>query len=105
SHHALMRIMKCCTFTVNFKLHANVISAMAGIPFIALGYRMKTFDFMESIGRTSYVISTDEDQIADKLEKLSRLVQENWEIDKQPLYSKISSYQTNLKTPFSNKWG
>ncbi|MDF2648085.1 MAG: polysaccharide pyruvyl transferase family protein [Paenibacillus sp.] len=104
SHQALMRIMKRCAFTVNFKLHANVMSAVAEVPFIALGYRLKTFDFMESIGRASYVISTDETQIADKLENLSIRVQENWELDKHQLQSKISSFQTCLKTPFFHSW-
>jgi polysaccharide pyruvyl transferase WcaK-like protein len=104
SHQALMRIMKRCTFTVNFKLHANVMSAMAEVPFIALGYRMKIFDFMESIGRATYVISTDEVQIADKLRQLSKLIQENWEIDKHQLYRKISSYQSSLRMPFNSKW-
>jgi polysaccharide pyruvyl transferase WcaK-like protein len=104
SAQALMRIMKCCDFTVNFKLHANVMSAAAEVPFIALGYRMKTFDFVESIGLPSYVVSTDEERLAEKLEQTSFQVLENWELDRYRLKANIYSYQISLRIPFINAW-
>jgi polysaccharide pyruvyl transferase WcaK-like protein len=104
SHQALMRIMSCCAFTVNFKLHANIMSAVAEVPFIALGYRMKTFDFMQSINRGSYILSTDEAQLADKLLKKANLIQQNWGTERQHLKKKISSYQVSLRTPFYKSW-
>lgn len=60
NQHEIMDLIKDCTFTINFKLHANVLSAVSGIPFIALGYRFKTFDFANSIGLDSLVVSTDD---------------------------------------------
>lgn len=101
---ALMRIMKRCDFTVNFKLHANVMSAAAEVPFIALGYRMKTFDFVQSIGLPSYVVSTDEEQLAEKLEQTASQILANWELDRYRLKANISSYQTSLKSPFIHAW-
>ncbi|BFT74318.1 polysaccharide pyruvyl transferase family protein [Paenibacillus sp. P36] len=104
SAQALMRIMKRCAFTVNFKLHANVMSAAAEVPFIALGYRMKTFDFVESIGLHSSVVSTDEERLAEKLEQTSSHILENWKLDRHRLQANIAAYQTSLRSPFLQAW-
>lgn len=46
--------------TINFKLHANILSASANRPFISLAYRGKCFDFAESVNCSKYTVSTDE---------------------------------------------
>ncbi|WP_416149886.1 polysaccharide pyruvyl transferase family protein [Salipaludibacillus sp. HK11] len=55
----LSNILEQCTFTVNFKLHANVFSAAVGTPFISLGYRAKCNDFATSLGLENFVVRTD----------------------------------------------
>lgn len=51
-----------CHFSINLKLHANILSAAAITPFIQLAYRSKGFDFALSINQvdnTLYTHSTD----------------------------------------------
>jgi len=75
--HQIMELIKDCKFTINFKLHANVLSAATGIPFIALGYRFKTFDFAQSIGLESLVVSTDDPNFGQSLLTAAKYIEEN----------------------------
>jgi len=45
--------------TINFKLHANILSLAAGVPCVALGYRFKVFDLAHSLGLEECVVSLD----------------------------------------------
>jgi exopolysaccharide biosynthesis predicted pyruvyltransferase EpsI len=63
NQNELLNLIQKCSFTINLKLHANVLAAVAGIPFIALGYRFKTFDFANSIGLDDLVVPTDDSNI------------------------------------------
>ena len=51
-------------FVIGFKLHANVLAAAAGVPFVALGYRFKVLDFAASLGLQAFVVPTDAADIA-----------------------------------------
>lgn len=73
-HRELLPIIQQCDFTINFKLHANVLSAVANVPFVALGYRTKVFDFALSVGLQDFVLSTDDHRLAEKIE--SRIVRQ-----------------------------
>ena len=55
----LLELMRQARFTVSLRLHGSVLSAAAGTPFVALGYRLKTFDFVDSIGMSRYALRTD----------------------------------------------
>ncbi|MBO1001195.1 polysaccharide pyruvyl transferase family protein [Pseudogracilibacillus auburnensis] len=46
--------------TINFKLHANIMSASVNRPFISLAYRGKCFDFAETVQCADHAIATDE---------------------------------------------
>ena len=98
----LFSILKQCVFTINFKLHANVMSAVANVPFVALGYRMKVFDFALSMGLQELVLSTDEPQLADKIE--FRIVNQRAYFQRV-LQSRIRKYipiaLQNLTKPFT----
>ncbi|QOR85039.1 polysaccharide pyruvyl transferase family protein [Geobacillus stearothermophilus] len=59
----LLHLLRPFTATVNFKLHANVLSLAAGVPAVMLGYRFKVFDFAASIGLERCVISTASPQL------------------------------------------
>lgn len=57
------RLMSGWTATLNLKLHANVMSAVAGVPFVSLGYRFKCFDFAGQLGLPELVVSTHEPEL------------------------------------------
>ncbi len=63
--------MKLCRFTINFKLHASIFSAVMRVPFIALGYRFKVFDFGASIASLPFVIPTDSPKILGDIVRLT----------------------------------
>ncbi|MDZ5471409.1 polysaccharide pyruvyl transferase family protein [Bacillus sp. 31A1R] len=65
--YQILELIKDARFTINFKLHANVLSAARGIPFIALGYRFKTFDFANFIGLDQLVISTSDPNFTENI--------------------------------------
>lgn len=94
--YELMSIIGQCKFTVDFKLHAAVLSAVMRVPFIALGYRFKVFDFAASIDAIPYVISIDSPTLSHELLHLSNRIEENHtetvtSIDKQVIqYQKMN---------------
>ncbi|MCM1989313.1 polysaccharide pyruvyl transferase family protein [Oceanirhabdus seepicola] len=55
----LARMIQSCKFTINLKLHANILSMSYGKPFICLGYGLKCYDFVESINSKDLYIPTD----------------------------------------------
>lgn len=57
--YQMLELLKNFYFTINFKLHANVMSHAAEIPFVPLGYRFKVFDYAKSVDMDRYLISTD----------------------------------------------
>lgn len=67
NHEELISIIERFAFTINFKLHANYLSLAAHVPFIALGYRFKVFDFVKSVDLENYIVSTDAGDLADQL--------------------------------------
>ncbi|MBX9975539.1 polysaccharide pyruvyl transferase family protein [Cytobacillus firmus] len=67
NQYKILDLIKDARLTINFKLHANVLSAAAGIPFIALAYRFKTFDFANFIGLDHLVISTDDPHLSENV--------------------------------------
>ena len=55
----LVELMRRAHFTVGLRLHGNVLSAAAGTPFVSLAYRLKSFDFADSVGMGEFTIRTD----------------------------------------------
>jgi len=55
----LVELMRRAHFTVGLRLHGNVLSAAAGTPFVSLAYRLKSFDFADSIGMGEFTLRTD----------------------------------------------
>jgi hypothetical protein len=53
--------------TINFKLHANLLSAAANVPFVCIGYRFKSFDLMHGLDLTDWIAASDDPQLAEKL--------------------------------------
>ncbi|MCM3628271.1 polysaccharide pyruvyl transferase family protein [Paenibacillus glycanilyticus] len=53
--------------TINFKLHANLLSAAANVPFVCVGYRFKSFDLMHGLDLADWIVPSDDSQLAEKL--------------------------------------
>ena len=67
-------LLKKSRFSINFKLHANVLSALMGTPFISLAYRSKCYDFALSLNLGEYCISTSETNISTKITHLANRI-------------------------------
>ncbi|MFC5364930.1 polysaccharide pyruvyl transferase family protein [Peribacillus frigoritolerans] len=61
SEEELIEKLSVCSLSINFKLHANILSLAGNVPCIALGYRFKVFDLFQSLGLENLVVSTDSD--------------------------------------------
>ncbi len=96
----LFSLMKNFIFTINFKLHANVISAMANVPFIALGYRYKVFDFAKSMELDNLVISTDSDNIESQIMMLEKHVTSKRNHISKKINKATKIYESRLLSPF-----
>jgi maltose O-acetyltransferase len=67
--YGIAALIKRSHFTVNLKLHANILSMSLGKPFISLGYGLKCYDFCQSTGSEELNIFTHEltcEKILDK---------------------------------------
>ncbi|MDP9743320.1 UNVERIFIED_ORG: polysaccharide pyruvyl transferase WcaK-like protein [Bacillus sp. B2I3] len=64
SEEELIEKLSVCSLSINFKLHANILSLAGNVPCIALGYRFKVFDLFQSLGLENLVVSTDSDTLA-----------------------------------------
>lgn len=96
----LLNILQSCHFTINLKLHANVISAAAGIPFITLGYRFKSFDFAHSVGLNDFIISTDSQTITKDILKMEETINNKEPFIKKQLQSYRNLFTKKLIQPF-----
>lgn len=99
----LMNLIGNFTFTLNYKLHANYISLASKIPFIAIGYRFKVFDFVKSVDLEEYIISTDSNEIEDNIMKLEKTISTNRNEIVNKMISKQNDYRKILSVPFENK--
>ncbi|WP_440896767.1 polysaccharide pyruvyl transferase family protein [Amphibacillus sp. Q70] len=101
-HNELLALMQDFMFTINFKLHANYLSLAANVPFIALGYRSKMFDFVKSVNLEDFIISTDESNISEQILSMeSEILSRQSEI-KAKMDSSLNLYRDRLKEPFKH---
>lgn len=102
NHNQLLSLMQNFTFTINFKLHANYISLAANVPFIALGYRFKIFDFVKSVDLEDFIISTDAANISDQILSMeSEIIKQSSEI-KSNMNSYLTLYRDRISEPFKH---
>jgi len=78
----LQRMIYESFFTINFKLHANILSAAANKPYVSLAYRGKCFDFSQTVHCLDYTIGTDEvtaskviEMVDDVIENYDQIIQ------------------------------
>jgi len=65
----IYHFLSICHFSLNLKLHANVLSASSGTPFIQLAYRSKGVDFAASIHQLPYTVLTNTTKLAETIER------------------------------------
>ena len=101
-HHQdqLMEILRKFNFTINFKLHPNLISGAAGVPFIALGYRFKVYDFAKSVGLEKMVVPTDSTNIEQQILNLEKYISNNHQLIRNKYQNATRKYKGKLLTPF-----
>ncbi|MGL5149793.1 MAG: polysaccharide pyruvyl transferase family protein [Clostridium sp.] len=92
----LVTILSNCKYSINFKLHANIISAVANTPFICIGYRLKSYDIMKSLELEELLIPTDDENMFMSLKEKFDYVINNEEKIKAQLESKINEFKSNL---------
>ena len=99
----LMNLISNFSFTLNYKLHANYISLASKVPFIALGYRFKVFDFVQSVNLEDFIIPTDSNNINEAILKL----ESNISLNRNDIINKMTIQQNHYKEilhgPFENK--
>eukprot|EP01112_Ceratiomyxa_fruticulosa_P018235 TRINITY_DN5798_c0_g1_i3.p1 TRINITY_DN5798_c0_g1~~TRINITY_DN5798_c0_g1_i3.p1 ORF type:complete len:437 (-),score=72.76 TRINITY_DN5798_c0_g1_i3:12-1322(-) len=99
---ALLNIYKLSAFSINYRLHANVLSLAAGTPFIALAYRFKVYDFVDTAGLSEYcVLGLDEKSFTfeSMVEKIEKIEQNNESIRTQ-IQTHIADVQSRYDTAF-----
>jgi polysaccharide pyruvyl transferase WcaK-like protein len=86
----LQQLISQAHLTINFKLHANILSAAANIPCISLAYRGKCFEFAQTINCTEYALATDEVTVR-KVMELIKKMENNYE----EIVSRIKESKSN----------
>ena len=102
NHHQLLSLMKNFTFTINLKLHANYLSLAANVPFIALGYRFKVFDFVKSVDLEEFIISTDESNISESILAMEANITDQSTEIKSNMESYLTLYRDRISKPFKD---
>jgi polysaccharide pyruvyl transferase WcaK-like protein len=69
----ISNLIKKCRFTINFKLHANILSMAYQKPFICLSYGLKGYDFCDSINSLNLCLPTDSIKEKNILEKINHI--------------------------------
>lgn len=95
-----LQLISKCHFTVNLKVHANILSAAANIPFICLGYRFKSYDFVYSMNLPDIIIPTNFPQIEEALLHTAAHIQNNKESIIKRFHELHQLVKTELETPF-----
>ncbi|MGL4797609.1 MAG: polysaccharide pyruvyl transferase family protein, partial [Paraclostridium sp.] len=99
----MLNILKRCHFTINLKLHANIISSVANTPFICLGYRFKTIDFTKSINSEELLVLTDEKDIDYVIKDKIKYIENNYTYVKAKLKLELGKYNNSLESMFKEE--
>ena len=98
----LLSILKKCHASINFKLHANIISAAANTPFVCIGYRFKSYDFVKSINFEHLLVPTDSKNLEQKVINKLAYINSNYKEVKDKLKKECDKYKDSLEDIFKN---
>ncbi|NMM65331.1 polysaccharide pyruvyl transferase family protein [Clostridium sp. P21] len=96
----LLSILGKCAFSINFKLHANVLCTAAQIPFVCLAYRFKCFDFMKSLDLDKLLVPTDSTSIQQDILNIISYINSNQLTIREKISKYKKMYTERLLTPF-----
>jgi polysaccharide pyruvyl transferase WcaK-like protein len=82
---------------VAVKLHAAVLAAAAGIPFISVEYRPKVRDFADSLGWGRFCVRADQADGA-ALERLVEEVRADWPARRAELAERVAVLRSSLRS-------
>lgn len=99
----LIDLLSYFHFTINFKLHANIISLAANTPPIALAYGFKVYDFAQSVNLERLIISTDSMQIKNELIELETLINIERDTIMKRVNDKKLEYINRVNHPFEQQ--
>lgn len=88
------------TATINFKLHANLLSAAANVPFVCIGYRFKSFDLMAALGLADYIVAANDPRLADRLVERTVSASAHFRLFAEKLEAARTTAQDSLTRPF-----
>lgn len=92
----LIDLYKQSSFSINMKLHASVFSAALGTPFISLAYRMKCWDFAQSLEWQDFAILFSEERRRTRLTAAVRELSGNLDAYQSRLVKARDEYQGRL---------
>ncbi|WP_078555040.1 polysaccharide pyruvyl transferase family protein [Bacillus alkalicellulosilyticus] len=95
--------LKSCFFTVNLKLHSNVLSAAARTPFISLAYRSKCVDFSMSVASLNTTILTNTNRLRNYINLKEKQISKNRNFFVRKIAKSIQHYENEYKTFIQDK--
>lgn len=98
----LVSILRKCKFSINLKLHANIISLVANTPFVCIGYRFKSYDFIKSINCEELIVSTDSKGFNEEVFNIIKYIESNYKNIKVKMDKEYKKYKEGLEEIFKN---
>lgn len=98
-----LQLMQQFTFTVNLKLHANVLAAAANTPFICLGYRFKSYDFVHSLNLPEIIVPTHSSCLEAELLNTAAFILKNKDLIIHRIHDLRQVVTTQLEIPFTEE--
>ncbi|SHI90412.1 Polysaccharide pyruvyl transferase family protein WcaK [Clostridium cavendishii DSM 21758] len=98
----IISILEKCIFSINFKLHASILSAVASTPFVCLGYRFKCFDFIKSIDCDELIVATDSSNLEEDINTTINLIESKHDYICSKINNNISIYANSFEETFKN---
>jgi len=98
----LLEVLPQCEYSINFKLHANVLSLAAGTPSMALGYRFKVYDFFHSIDLPQLVLPSHSATLEKEILKLHAYIKENRTLIQKTYEAHEKTYKKRIENLFLN---
>mgnify|MGYP005609463843 FL=1 len=93
-----------CKATINFKLHANLLSLTANVPAIALGYRFKVFDFVALVGLQHLIVSTDSKQLTKEVLERIEIIEQTGPMIMEQYHTSQKTYMPLLESLFTKNY-
>lgn len=103
-HTEMMRRLQKVKATINFKLHANVLSAASGVPFVCLAYRFKCLDFTHSLELSELTVRTDERDLGQRILSRVKYAMEYKDTIRSNMAEKQQQMIRHLEEPFVQGW-